>query len=118
MTVPFGWCSKKSTPGAGWPAAGRAPATPGEEETGSAGHHVDDDGRGVAQHVVDGRPAPGLLDDRAQRLVVGVALDLEGDVDLLVAVADRAVGQPEDAEQVDVAGDRRGHLAKLDAARG
>jgi hypothetical protein len=44
---------------------------------GSAGDHVDDDGCRVAQNVIDGGTLPGLLDDAAQRRVVGVALDVE-----------------------------------------
>ena len=36
-----------------------------------------DDRRRVGEHVVHGRAPAGLLDDAAQRLVIGVALDAE-----------------------------------------
>src|ERR1700759_4001737 len=72
-------------------------------ESCSARHDVDDDGGGLGERVVHRRTASRLLDDAAQGLVVGVALDPEGDLDLLVAVADRALGETEDADQVDVA---------------
>ena len=70
-------------------------------------------GMPLVSDVVDGRAAARLLDDLAQLRVVGVALDVEGDPDLLVAVADRAVGQAEDAEQVDVALDGRADLGEV-----
>src|SRR5215213_8384899 len=69
----------------------------------SARHDVDDDGGGLGEGVVHGGPAPGLLDEAAQGLVVRVALDPERDADLLVAVANGALGKPQDPEQVDVA---------------
>ena len=47
-----------------------------------------DDVGAVGQHVVDGRPPPGLLDQGGQLLGGGVALDDEADPDLPVAVAD------------------------------
>src|SRR3954447_2000877 len=84
----------------------------------SAGDYFDGDGRGLSQHVVDGRPAARLLDDAAQGRVVRISLDVEGHLDLLVAVADAAIGQPEDAEKVDVALDGRVDLGELDAPGG
>src|SRR5215212_1602359 len=62
-----------------------------------------DDGGGLGEGVVHGGPAPGLLDDAAQGLVVRVALDPERHADLLVAVANGALGETQDPEQVDVA---------------
>ena len=75
-----------------------------------------DDRHAVGEHVVDGRALARLLDDLAQLLGV-VALHVEGDLDLLVAVAD-LLGQAEDAEQVDVALDGGGDLGEVHAARG
>src|SRR5262245_66301883 len=55
----------------------------------------------LGEHVVDGRASPGLLHQAAQHLRRRVAGDLEADPDALVAVP-YLVGQPEDAQQVDV----------------
>src|SRR4051794_24927430 len=79
----------------------------------SACDDVDDDGCGVGERVVDRGAAPGLLDETTQRLLVRVALDVEGDPDLLVPVADRAVGQAEDPEQIHVALDGRADLGQF-----
>ena len=71
----------------------------------------------LVEHVVDRRAAAGLLDQRGAALRRGVALDVEVHPDLPVAVAD-LVGQPEDAEQVDVALDGRGDPVQRDPAGG
>jgi hypothetical protein len=55
----------------------------------SADFDVDLDGNAIGDHVVDGRPAAGLLDDLAEHVFGGVPLDSELDRDLLVAVAHR-----------------------------
>ena len=73
----------------------------------SAGDHVDVHRGAVGQHVIYRRPVAGLLHDPAQRRVVGIPFDVEGDLDLLIAVADRPIGQPQDAQQIDVALDGR-----------
>src|SRR5919204_19449 len=78
----------------------RRPPGPGLQ---SAGHHVDGDGRRIGEHVIHGGAPARLFDDPAEGLVISVALDVERDLDLLVAVTDRTIGQPEDAQQVDVA---------------
>jgi hypothetical protein len=62
-----------------------------------------DTGKPFGEHVEDGRLLAGLLDNMAQCCRV-VALQIESDLDLLVAIAD-VPGHPEDAEQVDVAFD-------------
>src|ERR1700750_3049341 len=97
--------------------AGRAagPAGPaGRCDVPSAGVDVDGHGHAVRDDVEYGGPLAGLLHDRAQ-LVRVVAAQREADPDLLVAVAD-LVGEPEDAEKVDVALDGRGDLGQGDAA--
>src|SRR5664279_1276142 len=121
-----------ATPGLGrHPNRSRGPAGPGSRgraRGGSARPTAAESGRGrgadvdhhvgaVDQHVVHGRPLTGLLDQRGEFLGGGVALDLEADPNLPVAVAD-GVGQPENAQQVDVALDGRGHPVQGDAAGG
>ena len=71
----------------------------------------------VGDDVEHRRAGPRLFDDLAQLLGRGVALDLEVDADLLVAVAD-LVRQSEDAPQVDVTLDRRLDGGQLHAAGG
>src|SRR5690606_28298336 len=84
---------------------------------GSADLGVDDHVGAVGQDVVDGRAAPGLLDQGQQLLLGGVALEVEVDLDLAVAVA-HGVRHAEDPEEVDVALDRRRDLVEVDAAGG
>src|SRR4051794_582197 len=75
----------------------------------SEGVDLDRDGHAVRDDVVDGRACLGLLDDVAQLLLRGVALDRESDGDALVPVAHLRV-QPEDPVEVDVSGYRGAHL--------
>src|SRR5690606_24590181 len=67
----------------------------------------------VGEHVEHGGPGHRLLDEAAQDLRGGVALDLERDRDALVAVADARV-EAEDPVQVDVAGHLGGDLVEGD----
>src|SRR5580765_4059588 len=71
----------------------------------STGVDFDHHGHAVGDDVVDGRAPARLLDDLAQLLGV-VTPQLEADLDPLEAVAD-LVGEPENAEQIDVALDGR-----------
>src|SRR4051794_16014426 len=100
------------------PAATRPAPLPTGSRTdrGSTGVDLDGDGDAVGQHVEDGRPLPGLLDDGGELLGI-VAAEAEAHLDLLVTVAD-LVGEAEDPEQVDVALHRRLDGFQVDAACG
>ena len=89
-----------------WPAGG-APV----------GVDLDGDGHLVGDDVVDRRAGSGLVQELAQLLGRGVALDREAHRDLLVAIAHGGV-EPEDAVEVDVAADRGADLGELDLAGG
>jgi hypothetical protein len=69
----------------------------------------------VHQHVVDSGTPPGLLDERAQLFRRRVAVDIEVHTDLPVAVAN-SVGEPKDAEQVNVTLDGGGDPPQGDAS--
>src|SRR5687768_15164198 len=68
----------------------------------------------VGDHVVDRRPFLRLRDDRLDLLLRRVSVDLEGDLDVVVAVADVAV-HPEDSADVHLAFELRLDRAQLDA---
>src|SRR6185295_9057026 len=79
---------------------------------------VDHDGGRIGQYVIDGGTTPGLLHEPTQRLVVSVSFNMERNPDLLVAIADRTVGESEKSEQVDVALHSGRDLVQIDPARG
>src|SRR5499427_642654 len=85
--------------------------------TWSAGRDVDIDRHAAGQHVIDGRPGHGLLDEPAQLLGRRVAAHPEADPDLLEAVAD-LVGQAEDPAEVDVSLDPGFDRLQVDLADG
>src|SRR5690242_16955493 len=104
--------SSRLTARPAWPAP---MTTTGMPDIVSPRRDVDDDVGSVGQDVVDGRPAPGLLDQLRELLRGRVAVDREAHPDLPVSVPD-AVVQPEDAQQVDVALDGRLDPVQGDAA--
>src|SRR6187200_3056678 len=75
------------------------------------------DGYSAGDHVVDSGSGPRLLDEVAQLLGGRVALDRETDRDVAVAVGDRGI-EPEDAVEVDVAGDGGTDLGEFDPSSG
>src|SRR5215471_1836150 len=85
-------------------AAGDAP--PAARSGLSIHVHFDRNGRAARERVVSGGALARLLHDLAQLLLGSVALDLEGDANLLVAVAD-GIRNPQDSQQIDVPLHRR-----------
>src|SRR5829696_6064657 len=98
--------------------SGRVGPWPDPAAPTSADNHVDGDRGRVGERVVHGRTPAGLLHEATQGLVVGVALDLEGDANRLIAVADGVAGEAEDAEQVDVTLHLGAHAVQLDVTDG
>jgi hypothetical protein len=71
----------------------------------------------VDQHVVDSGTASGLLDERPQLFRRRVTVDVEMHTHLPIAIAN-IIGEPKDAEQVDVTFHGRGDPTQGDASGG